>query len=165
MNAPSLPDPNQLHTVYISLGSNIEPERNLPRALALLQERSKVEAFSSAWRSQAVGSPGPDFLNAAARLRTPLDQPALKKMLRDIEADLGRVRGGNPNAPRTIDLDIVLFDSAPNDDDFWRVAHLAIPLSELHPGLIAPNGKTLEACAGQLKLHAAIHREVDLLPK
>ena len=53
-----------MHQVYLSLGSNIQPEVNLPRAVELLQEYGKFIKVSRAWESEAVGSDGPNFLNA-----------------------------------------------------------------------------------------------------
>lgn len=164
LNAPAAAKPAQ-YTAYISLGSNIEPERNLPRALALLQERSEVEAVSSAWRSAAVGSPSPEFLNAAVRLRTPLKEAALKQLLRSIESDLGRVRGPDPNAPRPIDLDILLFDGILREEGIWRSAHLALPMSELLPELADPQGQALKDCAARLQSNTDIKQVEGIWPE
>ena len=97
--------------VYLSLGSNIDPAVNLPEAVARLAERLRVRAVSGVWASAAKGAPGaPPFLNAAVRVETDLLPRALKRdLLRPLEAAMGRVRSGDPNAPRQIDIDLSLY--------------------------------------------------------
>ncbi|MCC7019801.1 MAG: 2-amino-4-hydroxy-6-hydroxymethyldihydropteridine diphosphokinase [Ardenticatenales bacterium] len=146
----------------VSLGSNIDASANLRRAVALLAERSDVRAVSRAWRSGAVGGEGPAFLNAAVAIATPLDAAAFKfSLLRRIEAELGRVRTGNRNAPRTIDLDLALFgDAVVNradghggrlrlpDPDVGRYAHVAMPLADIAGDLRLPgDGRRLRDVA------------------
>lgn len=131
----------ELHEAYLSLGSNIDPERNLPEAIRLLSRHGQVKAVSSAWQSHAVGSSGPDFLNACILLLTPLPAGKLvKQVLRPIEAEMGRVRGPDKNAPRTIDIDLILFDDDPHDEDFWTSAFVIVPLAELLPNYPYPLG-------------------------
>ena len=79
---------------YIALGSNIEPERNLPAAVRLLAARCKLLALSPVYQTQPVGKTDqPDFLNAAALIETELGPAALKtQVLQKIERTLGRVR-------------------------------------------------------------------------
>jgi 2-amino-4-hydroxy-6-hydroxymethyldihydropteridine diphosphokinase len=123
------------HTVYIGLGSNIKPAHNLKLAVAKLAERTELLAVSSAWKSPPVGSEGPEFLNAAAKISTHLSAAELKeRILRPLEAELGRVRGRNRFAPRPIDLDILLYDQEEIDGEIWDFAYVAAPLSELVPG-------------------------------
>lgn len=132
-----------MNQVVVILGSNIEKEWNLPRAIRLLAEQTRVVAVSSVYETAPVGSPGaPLFFNAAVRVETPLDAAALKRtVLADIERKLQRVRTEDKNAPRTIDLDIVLFNdevfdydgrSVP-DPDLQRFLHVAAPVAELLP--------------------------------
>ena len=68
-----------MHQVYLSLGSNIQPEVNLPEAVKLLQEYGEIRKISTAWESAAVGSDGPNFLNACALLITSLAKADLKE--------------------------------------------------------------------------------------
>lgn len=146
----------------VSLGSNIDARANLSRAVELLAERSDVRAVSRAWRSSAVGGDGPEFLNAAVAVATSLDAAVFKfAVLRGIEADLGRVRTRNRNAPRTIDLDLALFGDAvvnrPDghggrlrlpDPDVARHAHVALPLAEIAGDLPLPgDGRRLRDVA------------------
>lgn len=127
------------HRAYLSLGSNIAPRENLPRAVALLRESLPVQATSRVWETLAVGSAGPNFLNAAVLVYTDLAPEELKdRVLRPIEAHLGRVRVADKNAPRPIDLDIVIYDARVLDSELWRHAHLAVPLAELFPTIRHP---------------------------
>ena len=66
------------HEACLLLGSNIEPEKNIVQAVVHLQRLLTVLQVSSAWQSDAMGSSGPDFLNAALLVTTPLDADALK---------------------------------------------------------------------------------------
>ena len=123
-----------MHQVYLSLGSNIQPEVNLPRAVELLHEHGEIRQVSTAWESEAVGSDGPNFLNACVLFTTPLLQAEVKEqVIHPIETKLGRKRTADKYAPRTIDIDIVLFDEQLCDDKFWKQAFVVIPLAEIHP--------------------------------
>ena len=123
-----------MHQAYLSLGSNIQPEVNLPRAVELLQEYGEVRKVSRVWESEAVGSDGPNFLNACALFATPLSRVEVKgQIIRSIETELGRKRSADKYAPRTIDIDIVLFDEQLCDEKFWKQAFVVIPLAEIHP--------------------------------
>ena len=124
----------ELHHVYLSIGSNIEPEINLPKSIQLLREYGQVKEISSIWESEAVGSDGPNFLNLCVLFLTELQPADLKEqIIRPIESKLGRVRYADKNAPRTIDLDIVLFDNQPLNVEFWEYAFVVVPLAELLP--------------------------------
>jgi 2-amino-4-hydroxy-6-hydroxymethyldihydropteridine diphosphokinase len=138
-------------TVYVSLGSNIEPETNLKRAIQLLSTKGTVQAISSAYRTAPQGFiEQADFLNVAVCIETSLDPITFKKDVLDwIERELGRVRDPqNKNAPRTIDLDISLWDNAVfeygdkpwhvPDPDILKFAHVAIPLAEIAPEYVHP---------------------------
>ncbi len=123
-----------MHQVYLSLGSNIRPEVNLPKAIELLREHGDVQKVSRAWESDAVGSDGPNFLNACVLLGTPLSQAEVKEgLIHPIEMKLGRRRTADKYAPRTIDIDIVLFDGQLCDEKFWKQAFVVVPLAEIHP--------------------------------
>lgn len=122
------------HLAYLSLGSNIEPEINLVKAIRLLHQYGEVQAVSSAWESRPVGTTGPNYLNACVSFVSPFMQVELKeRIIRPIEAQLGRKRGDNKYVPRTIDIDIVLFDGKPYNDKFWRFAFVIVPLAEIYP--------------------------------
>jgi 2-amino-4-hydroxy-6-hydroxymethyldihydropteridine diphosphokinase len=143
------------HRVFLSLGSNVDPFTNIPLAVRLLREYSPALELSLAYETPAVGSAGPNFLNLAAGLVTLLEAGALKEqVLRPIEQRLGRVRTADKYAPRSIDLDVIVFDGRVLDDELWWRVHLALPLSELLPDLLDPaSGRRLrevaQALAGQ----------------
>jgi 2-amino-4-hydroxy-6-hydroxymethyldihydropteridine pyrophosphokinase len=123
-----------VHPVYLSLGSNIRPEANLPRAIDLLAEYGDIRKGSSAWESESVGSDGPNYLNACVLFMTPLLLDELKeKVIHPIEAKLGRQRTEDKYAPRTIDIDIILFDDQSCNDKFWTLAFVVIPFAEIYP--------------------------------
>ncbi len=130
---------NELHQVYLSLGSNIQPETNLPKAIELLRKAGKIESVSSVWETRSVGFDGPNFLNVCVLFLTDSPSSELKeKIIRPIEAALGRIRYANKNAPRTIDIDIVLFNESPLNTEFWDFAFVAVPLAELMPDFEHP---------------------------
>ena len=128
-----------MHEAYLSLGSNIQAEANLIEALRLLQEHGEIRRISNVWESQAVGSEGPNFLNACVLFSTPFSDEALKEqVLRPLEARLGRQRSADKYAPRTIDIDIVIFDGSLCHEKFWKQAFVLVPLSEIYPGFEYP---------------------------
>lgn len=142
-----------MHAAILLLGSNICPEENLPLSIALLQEYCCVQSVSVFWETQAVGTPGPNFLNAAALIETEQDQEPFKwQVLRCIEDMMGRVRTQDKNAPRTIDIDIVTWDQQVVDPHLWTHDYIALPVSSLAPQLIEPaTGRSLEMIAQELQ--------------
>lgn len=152
------------HQAYISLGSNIQPRENLLEAMKLLRGKVTVNAFSTIWETDAVGTPGPRFLNAAAWISTPLSADDLKsKVLSQIEQTLGRVRSADKYAPRTIDLDIVVFNEQVLDENLWKRDFLALPLAELRPDLEQPGaGRTLNQIAQAIRSSSTAVPRLDL---
>ena len=142
-----------VHKAFLLLGSNINPEKNLPLAVSHLKQKVKILRFSRVWQTPAVGSWGPDFLNAAIEIKTGLSKEELKKeVLHKIELNLGRVRTENKNEPRTIDLDIILFDDEILDQNLWVKSFIALPMADIHPSLINPlNNKKLSQTCLELK--------------
>lgn len=130
---------NELHLAYLSLGSNIQPAFNLVRAVQLLNEKGEIRKLSSAWESKSVGAEGPNYLNACVLYITALRQTALKeRVLLPIEVELGRRRTENKFAPRTMDIDIVIFDDRSCDNRYWEQAFVMIPLAEIYPDFHNP---------------------------
>lgn len=130
---------SELHKIFLSLGSNVQPEIYLPKAIDLLREHGRVKEISNVWESRAVGSSGPNFLNLCLLFITSIAPENLKeKIIHPIEARLGRVRGENKNAPRTIDIDIVIADDIPLNLDFWNYAFIVVPMAELAPDFPHP---------------------------
>jgi 2-amino-4-hydroxy-6-hydroxymethyldihydropteridine diphosphokinase len=95
----------------IAVGANIEPGKNILAALRALQEKVHVTGCSTFYRTQPVGRPEqPRFINGAWRIETTLSALEVKtELLRGIEEQLGRRRMQDKFAPRTIDLDLVLY--------------------------------------------------------
>src|SRR5258706_12347698 len=143
---------DELHRAYLSLGSNIEPENYLPKAIGSLREHGQVLEVSRVWESHAVGSDGPNFLNACALFLTTLRAYDLKEQtIRQIEAELGRIRTADKNSPRTIDIDIVLFDNKPLKIETLDYAFVIVPLAELAPDFVHPvSGEKLSQVAEQV---------------
>ena len=156
-----------MHHVVVLLGSNIDKERNLPAAVALLRAAATVAAVSPVYETAPVGSAGaPRFFNAAVVLLTTQTAAELKDgLLSDIEQALGRERTADRNAPRTIDLDIALYDDAifdyiPADGrprhvpepDLLRFPHCLQPVADLLPDLPHPEtGEPLGRLAERLR--------------
>lgn len=146
---------------FVSVGANLDPERNVLAALRLLKRQARITAVSTLYRSRALGRPGdPDFVNGAVEVHTHLSPRELKlEVLRAVEAALGRERTEDRDAPRPIDLDLVLYgdvhssepDLALPDPDIGRRAFLARPLAELAPSLVPPGAEeTLAEMAARL---------------
>lgn len=160
--------------VFIALGSNINPEHNLREAIRLLAARCRLLKVSPVYETAAVGKTDqPNFLNAAALIETDMSVEALKtQVLHVIEQSLGRVRTSDKNAPRSIDLDIVLFGDVVADSglrhlpdpDILRYAHLAVPLADIAPEQRHPEtGQTLQEIAqGLPRSGIKIRRDIAL---
>jgi 2-amino-4-hydroxy-6-hydroxymethyldihydropteridine diphosphokinase len=155
---------DELHRTYLSLGSNIEPEKYLSKAIQSLGEHGRVVQVSSAWETRAVGSDGPNFLNACALFLTKLGAYDLKEQtIRQIEAELGRVRTADKNSPRTIDIDIVLVDDKPLNVEFWDYVFVVVPLAELLPDFIHPiKREKLSQVAGEVREQTWILKRGDV---
>jgi len=155
------------HRVFLSLGSNIKPEQNLPKAVELLRGFGPLEAVSTAWETEAVGTSGPNYLNACVLFRTPLPAAEVKEqVIRPIEAALGRKRSENRYAPRPIDLDIVLYDDMPSNLEFWEYSFVIVPLAELCPKLLHPRrGEKLSQVAKEMRLGERIIARPEVLTR
>jgi 2-amino-4-hydroxy-6-hydroxymethyldihydropteridine diphosphokinase len=118
------------HVAFVGIGSNLEDPRAQVlaafEALATLPQ-TQLTARSPLYRSAPIGGPPqPDYVNAVARIETGLDAHVLLEALRGIEARQGRSRGER-NAPRTLDLDLLLYDSA-----VLATADLQVPHPRMH---------------------------------
>ncbi len=155
-----------MHTAYLSLGSNIEPERHLRAAAAALRARFDEVEFSDVVGAPAVGFDGADFLNAAAILRTELDPHALDAWLHALEAAQGRDCTAPRMSSRTLDIDIVFFDQLvleASDSSHLQIprpelqhAFVLQPLAQIAPAYRHPlSGRTLQALWSQHPKHAS----------
>jgi 2-amino-4-hydroxy-6-hydroxymethyldihydropteridine diphosphokinase len=147
---------------YIGLGANLgDREATIRRALELLEATGvEVVAVSSLRETDPVGyEDQPRFLNGAAALRTELDPRALLEVLQGVELRLGRDRSGPRYGPRTIDLDLLLYDGETIDEPDLRVPHPRLherrfvlePLAELDDGLEVPGRGSVRALLAGLE--------------
>jgi len=144
-------------TAYVALGANLgKPAQAVCDALVQIGElpETKVVRHSSLYRSAPVDSSGPDYVNAVAEVATRLDAVELLRQLQLIETAAGRERPYR-NAPRTLDLDLLLYGGARIDSARLQVPHprmgerafVLVPLAEIAPGLVPPG--QLDAVSGQ----------------
>lgn len=138
------------HTAYIGLGSNLDdPRRQVETALAELGRlpRSHLKAASSLYQSRPLGPPQPDYINAVAALETDLAPLELLDQLQSLEERHRRVRVERWG-PRTLDLDLLLYDDQVIDQPRLQVPHpelhrrafVLYPLAEIAPDLALPSG-------------------------
>ncbi|MFU8795785.1 MAG: 2-amino-4-hydroxy-6-hydroxymethyldihydropteridine diphosphokinase [Dehalococcoidia bacterium] len=148
-------------TAYLGLGSNLgNREDNLGRALALLAEKTNLEAVSSIYETEPVGfKEQPLFLNLVCRIATMLSPEDLLRLAKSIEADMGRV-ASFVNAPRPIDIDILVYGNRSIEKQELTVPHprlkerafVLVPLAEMAPDLIVPGlGKSVARLAAEVE--------------
>jgi 2-amino-4-hydroxy-6-hydroxymethyldihydropteridine diphosphokinase len=138
---------------YIGLGSNLgDRKATIRRALDELAQRTSVVAVSSFRETEPWGfQEQPPFLNAAAAIETELPPRELLDALLSIERELGRVRDDVRYGPRSIDLDLLLYDELELDEPGLTVPHPRLherrfalePLAELEPALVVPGRGTV----------------------
>lgn len=163
---------SRCNQVFLSLGSNIEAELNLPAAVREIARYGRIVGISSVWETTPVGPDGqPDFLNAILWLETRLSAKELKEdVIAVIETHLGRVRSSDRFAPRPMDIDIMLFNSdclqlghrRIPDPEILERPFVAIPLAELAPDYLHPEtGETLATIAARFDPAASGMRRRD----
>ncbi len=133
---------------FIAIGSNIDPETNVKNAVRLLAEHATITQISTVYRTLPLERPEQaPFYNCVVEIQTALSPRELKfQALRSIEAQINRQRTSDKYAPRTIDLDLILYEGLVLDEsdlvlpdpEISRRFFLAIPLAELDPDLIIP---------------------------
>ncbi|PIP80149.1 MAG: 2-amino-4-hydroxy-6-hydroxymethyldihydropteridine diphosphokinase [Gammaproteobacteria bacterium CG22_combo_CG10-13_8_21_14_all_40_8] len=146
-----------MNTIYLGIGSNVEPEKYIPKALDLLKQTFQSCEFSRQFLSESVGFSGEDFINLVAKIETVLELEALVRKLQQLEDIVGSADLENidqdinelqPRAkfkPRTIDIDLLLYGDRVCDKpvklprtDIVDYAFVLWPLSELAPNLLHP---------------------------
>jgi 2-amino-4-hydroxy-6-hydroxymethyldihydropteridine diphosphokinase len=157
---------NHEHSACLLVGSNIQPEKNLALGVELLEQIVAIKKLSSVWETPSIGCDGPDFLNIAMLITTPLEADELKdKVIRPLEARLGRVRSANKNAPRPMDIDIIIFDNQLVDPDLFYYAHRAVPVAEILPDYQSGWSEPLRKVACKMADTPAIRARPDILIK
>jgi 2-amino-4-hydroxy-6-hydroxymethyldihydropteridine diphosphokinase len=122
------------NVAVIGLGSNIEPEKNIRHARKELESRFKLKGESSFVKTEPVGfEDQPKFINGAVLIETDMNYDDLKNHLCRIERELGRVRTENKDGPRTIDLDILVWNGDIMDDEVYERPFLKNSVRELLP--------------------------------
>jgi len=162
----------KLETAFIALGANLDrPELQVEagiRELAGLPQ-TRLVIRSSLYRSAPVGySDQPDFINAVAQIETGLQPRELLEALLAIEQRHGRVRDF-PNAPRTLDLDIVLYGSLALHEPGLTIPHprmherafVIVPLAEIAPDTVVPGRGRIADLVGNVD-GAGMSRLADL---
>ena len=153
-----------MHEVFIGLGSNLaDPVAQVSNALEMLNglPQTRVVRRSSLYRSAPVGYlDQPDFINAVAQLETALAPRALLDALLALEHGQGRTREF-ANAPRTLDLDVLMYDDLQHHEHGLTIPHPQMhlrafvlqPLLEIAPDCVIPGigaaAAAARCCAGQ----------------
>lgn len=132
--------------VYLSLGSNIDRERNIRGAITALRERYGELTISRVFESASVGFEGEDFYNLAVGLDTDEDVATVNQALHTIEDGYGRDRSGPRFSSRTLDIDLLLYDDLvikqgklelPRDE-ITKNAFVLWPLAEIAADTLHP---------------------------
>jgi 2-amino-4-hydroxy-6-hydroxymethyldihydropteridine diphosphokinase len=134
------------HVAVVAVGSNVDPERHVAAARVRLAAEQSLRGESAWRRTVALGPPDADgqatlrpdmpaYLNGAFLVATDLDASAFRAYLHDLEARLGRQRCSDRYAPRTIDLDLAVWDGEVVDPDVHRRDFLRAAVGELLPEL------------------------------
>ena len=162
---------------YLSLGSNINPKNNLRSAISKLNDHGKVLEVSSVWETKPLGNLNqPNYLNVIILFNTSLEAKTLKfNCIKPIEDSLGRKRSTlDPYCPRTIDIDIMLFNNdiitighkrIPNNEIFER-DFIAICLAEIAPDYVHPEThQTISEIASTFNItsHITTHNDIITL--
>ncbi|MDI6784818.1 MAG: 2-amino-4-hydroxy-6-hydroxymethyldihydropteridine diphosphokinase [bacterium] len=151
-------------TAYISIGSNINPAENILQALRLLLIQVQITNISTVYLTEAIDRPNqPNYYNLVIEIETDINPFELKQeVLRQIETGLGRERTLDKYAPRTIDLDLILFTDLVIESDALTipdpdiVTHpfIALPLFELAPELVIPKyNVAVKELADKMQVH------------
>lgn len=141
----------------IALGANLgEPRKALEKAVAAIDRipKTRILRTSSYYGTEPIDSSGPDYVNAVATVSTELSAEELLSSLFEIENAAHRVRPvGIHNAPRTLDLDLLLYADEVRDSDFLTLPHprmherafVLVPLLEIVPDCVIPGkGKAVD---------------------
>lgn len=140
-------NPSVLNTVYLCLGSNIEPRRHLAFAVNKIKSDFSSTKISSVYATPAVGFEGDDFLNLAVELKTQVSLAELLAYTDELEQQAGRVRVKRGNFDsRTLDVDVVLYGNLVGmhegrewpSEDLTEYGHILMPLAEIAADMREP---------------------------
>lgn len=121
-----------IHECIIGMGSNIDAEQNIAAALFFLRQEQELIAVSSLIKTSPIGILAqPDFLNGAVKISTAMDMAEFQRYLKSVEDRLYRDRSAPKFGPRTIDLDIIIWDSEIMDKDYYSREFLRTAVNEI----------------------------------
>ncbi|MFA9408419.1 MAG: 2-amino-4-hydroxy-6-hydroxymethyldihydropteridine diphosphokinase [Candidatus Dadabacteria bacterium] len=125
-----------LNKVVIGVGSNIDPETNINQAKEVIAKAHNLKKVSSFIETEPIGCENQtNFLNGALLIETEMDTPTLKAWLKNLEKELGRIKSENKNGPRTVDLDIIVWNGEVVDNEVYEREFLINSINELLPEL------------------------------
>jgi 2-amino-4-hydroxy-6-hydroxymethyldihydropteridine diphosphokinase len=145
---------------YIGLGANLgEPQQTIANAFVALGkiEHTQLVSQSTAIVTKPWQAAGPDFVNAVAKVHTKLQPKALLQALLEVELRFGRQRPFK-NAPRTLDLDLLLYDDVVLHSETLELPHprmherafVLLPLIELAPNIMIPGHGSAQQCLAKI---------------
>ncbi len=155
--------PSNSNRAFIGIGSNLcDPLFQVRSAIKAIAQAADIslEQTSSLYLSPPMGPPDqPNYVNAVAMISTFHNSYQLLTRLQGIERDHGRIRSVKRWGPRTLDLDILLFGTESIDTETLRIPHeglterpfVVVPLSEIAPDLILPNGECVSDLAARMQ--------------
>ncbi len=124
-----------MNICIIGIGSNIHAESNIEKMFGILETKVDVLKVSTMIKTKAVGiEDQPDYTNGAVKIETKLDLEDLNQLLKSIEDQLGRDRSGPKFGPRTMDLDIVVWNGEIVDPDYYTRDFIRKSVREVDDG-------------------------------
>ena len=145
--------PTKKTEVFLSLGSNIDPEKNLKYACRELKKAFGNIQISSVYRNKPIGFEGNDFLNMVVKVKSTFNPNEMLDFIRGLEAATGRDIGIGAFDSRTLDIDMLLFGSLVHPEKPFKIprndielySFVLCPLAEIEPDGIHPiTGKTFK---------------------
>lgn len=146
-----------MNTFYVSVGSNVDPEKNVPACITHLRRQFKDIRISPVYETPPFGPAGNvNFWNAACRIDTVLSEAQMRGEMQKIESTFGRRHDENDKfAPRTLDLDIL------PKEGYQKQAFVIVPLADIDPeGRDPQTQKSFAELARELHYDAAKFRKV-----
>lgn len=125
---------------WLDLGTNLEREKSLRRALELLAQHFTIQRTSHVYETPPVGfEDQPNFYNLCVEVETRLGEDEVRERLRRLEDEMGRVRTENKNGPRNIDIDLLIYEGSSHvHPQVERELFVLLPLCELIPEWVHP---------------------------